>query len=129
MTVSFAFFPGHSLQVKKVAGQAFDELVHRAAACDRIRGVLALLKRYENLFRLPTRIRQASERGLYDQARTPPTHRRPFLRQDMLAMIGCVGVLLLPFTCCPKCFEVVKICHTQAPWSCRKVTYPGSVMM
>ncbi|KAK9917910.1 hypothetical protein WJX75_009504 [Coccomyxa subellipsoidea] len=54
-------------EVKKVAGQAFDELVQRAAACDRIRGVLALLKRYENLFRLPTRIRQASERGLYDQ--------------------------------------------------------------
>ena len=50
-----------------MAGHAFSELVERAAACDRIRGVLALLKRYENLFRLPTRIRQASERGLYDQ--------------------------------------------------------------
>lgn len=53
-----------------MAGHAFAELVERAAACDRIRGVLALLKRYENLFRLPTRIRQASERGLYDQARS-----------------------------------------------------------
>ncbi|CAL8463713.1 g3247 [Coccomyxa elongata] len=54
-------------EVQNVAGHAFAELVERAAACDRIRGVLALLKRYENLFRLPTRIRQASERGLYDQ--------------------------------------------------------------
>lgn len=58
-----------SAQVKTVAEHAFKELVERAAACDRIRGVLALLKRYESLFRLPTRIRQASERGLYDQAR------------------------------------------------------------
>ncbi|EIE27758.1 hypothetical protein COCSUDRAFT_64368 [Coccomyxa subellipsoidea C-169] len=56
-------------EVKTVAEHAFKELVERAAACDRIRGVLALLKRYESLFRLPTRIRQASERGLYDQAR------------------------------------------------------------
>ncbi len=55
--------------MKIVAEHAFKELVERAAACDRIRGVLALLKRYESLFRLPTRIRQASERGLYDQAR------------------------------------------------------------
>ena len=58
-------------QVQQVAGHAFAELVERAAACDRIRGVLALLKRYDNLFRLPTRIRHASERGAYDQARAP----------------------------------------------------------
>lgn len=56
-------------QVQTVAGHAFAELVERAAACDRIRGVLALLKRYDHLFRLPMRIRHASERGLYDQAR------------------------------------------------------------
>lgn len=56
-------------QVQTVAGHAFAELVERAAACDRIRGVLALLKRYENLFRLPTRIRQASDKGHYDQVR------------------------------------------------------------
>jgi hypothetical protein len=55
-------------QVQKVAGHAFAELVERAASCDRIRGVLALLKRYDHLFRLPSRIRNASERGLYDQA-------------------------------------------------------------
>lgn len=79
MMALFKCFPGRSLQVKKVAGQAFDELVQRAAACDRIRGVLALLKRYENLFRLPTHIRQASERGLYDQARPPLAHVWPLL--------------------------------------------------
>lgn len=70
------------MQVQSVAGHAFAELVERAAACDRIRGVLALLKRYDNLFRLPTRIRQASERGLYDQVRpllTPRTYIIKFL--------------------------------------------------
>ena len=54
-------------QVQNVARHAFAELVERASACDRIRGVLALIKRHENLFRLPTRIRHATERGLYDQ--------------------------------------------------------------
>ena len=53
--------------MQNVAKHAFAELVERASACDRIRGVLALIKRHENLFRLPTRIRQATERGLYDQ--------------------------------------------------------------
>lgn len=57
----------HALQVQNVARHAFAELVERASACDRIRGVLALIKRHENLFRLPTRIRHATERGLYDQ--------------------------------------------------------------
>ena len=53
--------------MQSVAKRAFAELVERASACDRIRGVLALIKRHENLFRLPMRIRQATERGLYDQ--------------------------------------------------------------
>ena len=57
----------HALQVQNVARHAFAELVERASACDRIRGVLALIKRHENLFRLPTRIRHATERGMYDQ--------------------------------------------------------------
>ena len=54
-------------QVQKEARHAFGALLDRASASDRIRGVLALLKRYENLFRLPTRIRQASEMELYEQ--------------------------------------------------------------
>lgn len=33
--------------------------------------MLALIKRHENLFRLPMRIRQATERGLYDQVQSP----------------------------------------------------------
>jgi hypothetical protein len=56
--------------VQEVAAGAFAELVERAAACDRIRGVLALLKRYDHLFRLPSRIRHAHERGAHDQACT-----------------------------------------------------------
>ena len=55
------------MQVQKEARRAFGALLDRASASDRIRGVLALLKRYESLFRLPTRIRQASERELYEQ--------------------------------------------------------------
>ena len=54
-------------QVQKEARHAFGALLDRASASDRIRGVLALLKRYENLFRLPTRIRQASDKELYEQ--------------------------------------------------------------
>ena len=59
-------------QVQEVAAGAFAELVERAAACDRIRGVLALLRRYDHLFRLPSRIRHAHERGAHDQARGLP---------------------------------------------------------
>ena len=53
--------------MQKEARHAFGALLDRASASDRIRGVLALLKRYESLFRLPTRIRQASDRELYEQ--------------------------------------------------------------
>jgi hypothetical protein len=53
--------------VQKEARRTFGALLERASASDRLRGVLALLKRYENLFRLPTRIRQATEGGLYEQ--------------------------------------------------------------
>ena len=64
----------YALQVQNVARHAFVELVERASACDRIRGVLALIKRHENLFRLPTRIRHATERGLYDQVMRQDHH-------------------------------------------------------
>lgn len=40
----------------------FGGMLDRQAQVDRIKGVLAMLKRYESLFRLPTRIR----RGLTD---------------------------------------------------------------
>ena len=77
-----------------MAGHAFAELVERAAACDRIRGVLALIKRYESLFRLPTRIRQASERGLYDQV-TLPLHHRLWL-QVKFQPVGTYWIFLEP---------------------------------
>ena len=71
LVTEFAAYP---LQVQNVARHAFAELVERASACDRIRGVLALIKRHENLFRLPTRIRHATERGLYDQVMRQSRH-------------------------------------------------------
>ena len=42
----------------------FGGMLDRQAQVDRIKGVLAMLKRYESLFRLPTRIR----RGLADSS-------------------------------------------------------------
>ena len=80
-------------QVQQVARHAFAELVARAAACDRIRGVLALLRRYESLFRLPTRIRHASERGSYDQARAClPRQNRRLSPGGAYAVIGGVHI-------------------------------------
>ena len=73
----------YTLQVQNVARHAFAELVERASACDRIRGVLALIKRHENLFRLPTRIRHATERGLYDQV---TRHKHCALRCTLASM-------------------------------------------
>lgn len=37
--------------------QVFGAMLERQAQVERIKGVLAMLKRYESLFRLPTRIR------------------------------------------------------------------------
>lgn len=68
--------------MQNVAKHAFAELVERASACDRIRGVLALIKRHENLFRLPTRIRQATERGLYDQVITEYRKARGLMSEN-----------------------------------------------
>lgn len=39
------------------ATDVFGSMLERQAQVDRIKGVLAMLKRYESLFRLPTRIR------------------------------------------------------------------------
>ncbi|CAL5224212.1 g6858 [Coccomyxa viridis] len=69
-------------EVQNVARHAFVELVERASACDRIRGVLALIKRHENLFRLPTRIRHATERGLYDQVITEYRKARALMAEN-----------------------------------------------
>ena len=65
--------------MQDAASRAFGPLLERAAASERIKGVLALLKRYDSLFRLPSRIRAATKRGLYEQVTqyTPP--------------IGCLG--------------------------------------
>lgn len=44
-------------------------MLERASISERIRSVISLLKRYESLFRLPTRIRQQTERQEFDQVR------------------------------------------------------------
>ncbi|KAK9836321.1 hypothetical protein WJX81_005210 [Elliptochloris bilobata] len=71
-------------EVQNEARRAFGALLERASASDRIRGVLALLKRYENLFRLPTRIRQAAEKELYEQV-ISEYHKARALMADVAA--------------------------------------------
>ncbi|KAK9814628.1 hypothetical protein WJX72_008970 [[Myrmecia] bisecta] len=55
------------LEVQEEARHAFGSMLERAAMSERIKSVVSLLKRYESLFRLPTRIRQETERGEYEQ--------------------------------------------------------------
>ena len=49
------------------AKRAFANLLERAATSDQVKSVVALLKRYEGLFQLPSRIRQGTERAEFDQ--------------------------------------------------------------
>ena len=49
------------------AKKAFENLLARAATSDQVKSVVLLLKRYESLFQLPSRIRQSIERGEGDQ--------------------------------------------------------------
>lgn len=51
------------------AKKAFANLLDRAATSDQVKSVVLLLKRYESLFQLPSRIRQSIERGECDQVR------------------------------------------------------------
>ncbi len=89
-----------------MARHAFAELVERASACDRIRGVLALIKRHENLFRLPTRIRHATERGLYDQVMCPYHH--------LSAHSRCAEHALPPvLSCTTSDIHFQTTCHAQ----------------
>jgi Exocyst complex component Sec5 len=57
---SKTFAATHAQAVSEAHGAAtgvFGGMLDRQAQVDRIKGVLAMLKRYESLFRLPTRIR------------------------------------------------------------------------
>ena len=57
------------MQVHEEAKKAFANLLDRAATSDQVKSVVLLLKRYESLFQLPSRIRQSIERGEGDQVR------------------------------------------------------------
>lgn len=54
------------------AKKAFENLLARAATSDQVKSVVLLLKRYESLFQLPSRIRQSIERGEGDQVISTP---------------------------------------------------------
>lgn len=55
------------MQVSLEAQRAFGALLERQQKAERMKSVLAMLKRYESLFRLPSRIRQATLRGDFEQ--------------------------------------------------------------
>jgi exocyst complex component 2 len=53
--------------VYEEAQRVFSAMLDRQQKAERIKSVVAMLKRYETVFRLPTRIRQATERGEFEQ--------------------------------------------------------------
>ena len=54
-------------QVSLESQRVFGAMLERQQKAERIKSVVAMLKRYESLFRLPSRIRQATERGEFEQ--------------------------------------------------------------
>ena len=46
-------------------------MLERAGMSDRIKSVMGLLRRYESLFRLPTRIMQETERAEFETVCLP----------------------------------------------------------
>lgn len=52
--------------MQEEAKHAIASLLERAGMSDRIKSVMGLIKRYESLFQLPTRIVQETERGEFD---------------------------------------------------------------
>lgn len=54
-------------QVQNESGRILAELVDRYQKAEKIKTTLALLKRYETVFRLPARIRQQNQDHEYEQ--------------------------------------------------------------
>lgn len=70
-------FAARSQAVSEAHGAAtgvFGGMLDRQAQVDRIKGVLAMLKRYESLFRLPTRIRCGWAATLHSLDCTPQNY-------------------------------------------------------
>lgn len=55
-----------SAQVQEEARHAVASMLERAGMSDRIKSVMGLIRRYESLFQLPTRIVQETEHGEFD---------------------------------------------------------------
>ena len=54
------------LQVQQEAKRAVASMLERAGMSDRIKSVMGMLRRYESLFRLPSRIMQETECGEFE---------------------------------------------------------------
>lgn len=72
-----------AVQVLLEAQRVFGALLKRQQNAERDKSVLAMLKRYESLFRLPARIRQATQRGEYEQV--VAEHRKAKALMESLA--------------------------------------------
>lgn len=70
-------------QVTMEAHRVFQVTLDRQQRAERIKSVMAMLKRYDSLFRLPTRIRQATERGDFEQVISD--HRKAKALMETLA--------------------------------------------
>lgn len=57
-------------QVQEEARHANASMLERATMSDRIKSVMGLIRRYESLFQLPTRIVQETERGEFETVST-----------------------------------------------------------
>jgi hypothetical protein len=66
----------HPAQVQGEARRAFGALLDRAAKADRIRLVLGVMRRYEAIVQLPSRVRQHAEEGDYEQVRSGAVRRK-----------------------------------------------------
>lgn len=71
------------MQVSLEAQRVFGALLDRQQKTERIKSVVAMLKRYESLFRLPARIRQATQRGEFEQV--VAEHRKAKALMETLA--------------------------------------------
>lgn len=75
-------------QVQEEARHANASMLERATMSDRIKSVMGLIRRYESLFQLPTRIVQETERGEFETVSTCCNGSCMKLVHPLLALCG-----------------------------------------
>lgn len=90
------------LQVQQEAKRAVASMLERAGMSDRIKSVMGMLRRYESLFRLPSRIMQETECGEFEAVKLCPS-----LLQFMLQPVCMAGMSI---TSCKLSKELLLKC-------------------